>query len=215
MATAAAATREKIKEYHFSWEGKDKGGKLVKGDMRAGGEAVVNSVLRRQGITVLKIKRQRAGMGGRVSEKDITFFTRQLATMMKSGVPLLQAFDMSARGTPIPVVRLLMDTIRMRSGKRQQPERCFPKVSAAFRRSLQLGGRGRAGRYFLTACWTSGDLKERSSQSKPKIKAVAVLSGFDHRGRIHHHRDHHDFRDPGVQELFSNFGADLPAPTVS
>src|SRR3989338_6657061 len=112
MATAAAATREKIKEYHFSWEGKDKSGKLVKGDMRAGGEAVVNSVLRRQGITVLKIKRQRAGMGGRVTDKDITFFTRQLATMMKSGVPLLQAFDIVGKGHSNPAVSKLLADIK-------------------------------------------------------------------------------------------------------
>ena len=58
MATAAAtSSREKIKEYTFLWEGKDKSGRLIKGDMRAGGEAVVNSTLRRQGVTVLKIKR--------------------------------------------------------------------------------------------------------------------------------------------------------------
>ncbi len=88
MATAAA-TRDKVKEYTFLWEGKDKAGKIVKGDMRAGGEHVVLSQLRRQGIAVLKVKRQRGGVGGKVTQKDITLFTRQLATMMKAGVPSL------------------------------------------------------------------------------------------------------------------------------
>ena len=107
---ATAAVRDRIKEYNYLWEGKDKSGKQIKGEMRAGGEAVVNSVLRRQGVTVLKIKRQKMGMGGRVSDKDITFFTRQLATMMKSGVPLLQAFDIVGKGHSNPAVaRLLMD----------------------------------------------------------------------------------------------------------
>ena len=59
---------------------------------------------------IIKIKRQKMGMGGRVSDKDITFFTRQLATMMKSGVPLLQAFDIVGKGHANPAVaRLLMD----------------------------------------------------------------------------------------------------------
>jgi type IV pilus assembly protein PilC len=85
MATAAtvSAAKRDVKEYTFAWEGRDRAGKLVKGDMRAGGEAVVQSTLRRQGITVSKIKRQRAGVGGKITEKDITLFTRQLATMMK------------------------------------------------------------------------------------------------------------------------------------
>src|SRR4029077_14810055 len=100
MATAAAATpaRRDVKEVTYSWEGRDRAGKIVKGDIRASGEAVVQSTLRRQGIAVIKIKRQRAGMGGKISDKDITLFTRQLATMMKAGVPLLQAFDIVGKG---------------------------------------------------------------------------------------------------------------------
>jgi type IV pilus assembly protein PilC len=111
MATAtAAATRREVKEYTFSWEGRDRGGKVVRGDMRASGEAVVQSTLRRQGVTPLKIKRQRAGMGGKVTEKDISLFTRQLATMMKAGVPLLQSFDIVGKGHANPAVgRLLLD----------------------------------------------------------------------------------------------------------
>ena len=88
MATAAAG-KDKVKDFTFSWEGKDKQGKTVKGELRAQGEAVVNATLRRQGILVTKVKKQRAGGGGSVTEKDVTLFTRQLATMMKAGVPLL------------------------------------------------------------------------------------------------------------------------------
>src|SRR3989338_1045691 len=88
---AVAPKTQKPKEYSYVWEGKDKAGKLVKGEMRAPGEATVATQLRRQGINVVKIKRQRA-TGKSITEKDITLFTRQLAVMMKSGVPLLQAF---------------------------------------------------------------------------------------------------------------------------
>ena len=113
MATATAAARrgqQQVKEYNYTWEGRDRTGKLVKGEMRAGGEHVVLSTLRRQGITRAKVKRQRGSSGGKVTDKDITFFTRQLATMMKSGVPLLQAFDIVGKGHANPAVaRLLMD----------------------------------------------------------------------------------------------------------
>src|SRR5216684_3173121 len=89
MATAAIA---RGKDINFAWEGKDKSGKVMRGEMRAPGEAMVNATLRRQGIIVTKVKKQRAGRGGSVSDKDVTLFTRQLATMIMAGVPLLQSF---------------------------------------------------------------------------------------------------------------------------
>src|SRR5688572_18698937 len=94
MATATAtAARRDVKEFSYSWTGTDKGGKTMRGEMRAGGEAFVNATLRRQGIKVLKVKKVSLGRGSSITDKDITLFTRQLATMMKAGVPLLQAFD--------------------------------------------------------------------------------------------------------------------------
>src|SRR4030065_1109494 len=106
---AVAPKTQKPKEYSYIWEGKDKAGKLVKGEMRAPGEATVSTHLRRQGINVVKIKRQRA-RGKSITEKDITLFTRQLAVMMKSGVPLLQAFDIVGKGHNNPsVARLVLD----------------------------------------------------------------------------------------------------------
>ncbi len=99
MATA----RREIKDVLYLWEGVDKKGRKLKGDMRAPGEAVVQSMLRRQGITVTKVKKQSSLLRGkRITDKDITLFTRQLATMMKAGVPLLQSFDIVQRGTAIP-----------------------------------------------------------------------------------------------------------------
>ena len=96
MATAAAATR--VKEIVFEYEGKDKNGKIVRGEMRAGGEAMVNASLRRQGILITKIKKRRVSGGRSIKQKDIAIFTRQLSTMMRAGVPLIQSFDIVARG---------------------------------------------------------------------------------------------------------------------
>src|SRR3954469_25189298 len=104
MATAAAASAaiKGPKEFTFAWEGKDKAGKTVRGEARAVSETAVNATLRRQGITVQKVKKQKKKSGGSVGAKDIALFTRQLATMMKAGVPLLQAFDIVGEGATNP-----------------------------------------------------------------------------------------------------------------
>ena len=96
MATAAAARN--VKEMVFEWEGRDKNGKTVRGEIRAGGEAAVSASLRRQGILLTKVKKRRTSGGRSIKQKDIALFTRQLATMMKAGVPLLQSFDIVGRG---------------------------------------------------------------------------------------------------------------------
>ena len=87
-----------VKEHVFAWEGRDKTGKIVRGEMRAGGETIVNVTLRRQGIMVTKVKKKVYRSGKKIKDKDLTLFTRQLATMMKAGVPLLQSFDIVGKG---------------------------------------------------------------------------------------------------------------------
>src|SRR5258707_6943643 len=111
MATAIAQRRDsQVKEYTYLWEGVDRNNRNVRGEAKAASETVVTSSLRRQGIRITKLKRQTFRGGGRVNEKDITFFTRQLATMLKAGVPLLQAFEIVARGHKNPrFARLMMD----------------------------------------------------------------------------------------------------------
>src|SRR5262245_48356210 len=111
MATAAAAAAPKgPKELTFAWEGKDKGGKVVRGELKAVSESAANAQLRRQGIIVQKVKPLKRKGGGKVGAKDISLFTRQLATMMKAGVPLLQAFEIVSKGASNPAVaKLLID----------------------------------------------------------------------------------------------------------
>ena len=111
MATATVARRDlKVKDQTFLWEGVDRNNKPMRGELRAVSETVATTNLRRQGIRVTKIKRQSFRGGRSVNEKDITFFTRQLATMLKAGVPLLQSFDIIARGhSNARFSRLMMD----------------------------------------------------------------------------------------------------------
>ncbi len=217
MATATAAARraQQVKEYTFVWEGRDRTGKLVKGDMRAGGENVVLSVLRRQGITRAKVKRQRGGAGGKVTEKDITFFTRQMATMMKSGVPLLQAFDIVGKGHANPAVaRLLMDI--------KSDVETGTSLSGAFRKYplyfdalyCNLVGAGEAAGILDSLLDRLATYKEKILAIKSKIKSAMfypisiIVVAFIITAIIM------IFVIPAFKELFTNFGADLPAPTL-
>src|SRR5438105_13626962 len=99
MATATAIAKAKIKDIVFEWEGKDKNGKVVRGEMRAGGEAMVSASLRRQGILVTKVKKRRMRGGKSIKQKDIAIFTRQLWAMKRAGVALLRSFAIVARGS--------------------------------------------------------------------------------------------------------------------
>src|SRR3989338_8647579 len=98
-----------VKEATYLWEGTDKKGKRIRGEMKASGEAFVSATLRRQGINVIKVRKQSCfKSGGKVTDKDVTLFTRQLATMMKAGVPLLQSFDIVGKGASNPAVARLV-----------------------------------------------------------------------------------------------------------
>ena len=109
-AVAKKDVKDAPKQYNYAWVGKDKAGKIIKGEVRAQGESSVAANLRRQGIQVQNVKKARTGSGKKITEKDITVFTRQLAVMMKAGVPLLQAFEIVGRGHANPSVgKLLMD----------------------------------------------------------------------------------------------------------
>ena len=115
MATATRNVRrqrDEPKEIIFNWEGKDKSGKIVRGELRALTDKVVQATLRRQGISVTKIKKRTFGRGSSVKYKDIAIFTRQLATMMRAGVPLLQSFDIAIKGTSNPALGRLLNDIR-------------------------------------------------------------------------------------------------------
>ena len=111
MVTSAKTTPTNTGSVYV-WEGKDKNGRPVQGELRAAGTASVSLVLRRQGIAVIQIKKKRYAGSKKITAKDICFFTRQLATMLKAGVPLLQAFDIVSRGHANPAVSRLLQDIR-------------------------------------------------------------------------------------------------------
>ena len=214
MATAAAAARGP-KELIFSWEGKDKAGKTIRGELRAVSEAAVNATLRRQGIVVQKVKTVRRKGGGKVREKDIALFTRQLATMMKAGVPLLQSFDIVAKGAANPAVQKLLIDIRtdVETGSALAAAfRKFPlHFDALFCNLVQAGEQAGILETLLDRLAT---YKEKILAIKSKIKAalfypIAIIAvAFIITAIIM------IFVIPAFKEVFTNFGADLPAPTL-
>ena len=212
---ATAASLKAPKELIFEWEGKDKNGKIVRGEMRAGGEAVVNASLRRQGILVTKIKKRRLSGGKSIKLKDIAVFTRQLSTMLRAGVPLLQAFDIVGRGSPNPKLTRLLNDIRadVETGT---------SLSAAFRKHplyfdalyCNLVEAGEAAGILETLLDRLATYQEKTLAIKSKIKSaliypIAVLVvAFIVLSVIML------FVIPAFKQVFSSFGADLPAPTL-
>lgn len=212
MATAAGKS---VKETVFAWEGKDKSGKTVKGELRAGSETIVNATLRKQGIMVTKVKKKSFTSGKKITDKDITLFTRQLATMMKAGVPLLQSFDIVAKGHANPSVAKLIQDLRsdIETGSSlNQAFRKFPLYFDALFCNLVAAGE-QAG--ILEDLLTRLAIyKEKTQAVKGKIKSalfypIAVLVvAFVVTSVIM------IWVVPAFKDVFKSFGADLPAPTV-
>src|ERR1700716_362561 len=211
MATAALAKKETT----YLWEGKDKGGKIVKGQMRAGGEAVVNSTLRRQGIIVSKVHKQRLGRGGRVSDKDVSLFTRQMATMMKAGVPLLQSFDIVGKGHANPAVARLLMGIKTDVETGSSLASAFRKYPLHFDALYcNLVAAGEQAGILENLLERLATYKEKILGIKSKIKAALfypiaiVVVAFIITAVIM------IFVIPAFKEAFTNFGAVFPAPTL-
>ncbi|HZV63260.1 MAG TPA: type II secretion system F family protein [Methylophilaceae bacterium] len=204
------------KEVVYSWEGTDKKGKRVKGEMKASGEAFVNATLRRQGITVAKVRKSRGlKSGGKVTEKDVTLFTRQLATMMKSGVPLLQAFDIVGKGHSNPAVSKLLGDIKSDVETGSSLSQAFRKYPLYFDNLFcNLVGAGEAAGILDALLDRLATYKEKILAIKSKIKSALfypvsiIVVAFVITAVIM------IFVIPAFKELFSSFGADLPAPTL-
>lgn len=216
MATASRAMRPAgPQEDLYNWEGKDKSGKIVRGEIRASGDAVVKAMLRRQGILVTKVKKQKLSRGGKISEKDIALFTRQLATMMKSGVPLLQAFDIGIKGSGNPALARLLNEVRNDVETGSSLSQSFAKHPVHFDRLFtNLVAAGEQAGILDSLLDRIATYKEKILAIKGKIKsalfypiAVVVVAALVISVMML-------FVIPEFKSVFSGFGAELPAPTM-
>jgi type IV pilus assembly protein PilC len=216
MATAIASRRDtQVKEYTFLWEGIDRNNRHVRGETKAASEAVVNSNLRRQGIRITKLRRQTFRGGGRVNDKDITFFTRQLATMLKAGVPLLQSFEIIARGHKNPRFARLMMDIKGRIEAGSSLSQAFREHPGQFDALYcNLVGAGETAGMLDGILERLATYKEKILALKSKIKSalfypiavvtVAIVVVWVIMVWV----------IPAFKQVFTNFGAQLPAPTL-
>jgi type IV pilus assembly protein PilC len=164
----ATTTSSGTKEVVFEWQGKDRNGKIVRGEIRAMGENQVQASLRRQGILPTKIKKRRMSSGKRITPKDLAIFTRQLATMMKAGVPLLQSFDIVGRGNANASVAKLLNDIRMDVETGTSLNAAFRKFPLYLTTLLQPGGAVKQP-VSWTSCWTAWRFTWRKQRpSNPK-----------------------------------------------
>ena len=204
------------KQITYLWEGKDKKGKVIKGEMRAAGDSFVSATLRRQGITVTKVKKQSSfAKKGKITDKDITIFTRQLATMMKSGVPLLQAFDIVGKGHSNPAVAKLLGDIKADVETGSSLSASFRKYPLYFDALFcNLVGAGEQAGILDTLLDRLATYKEKIMAIKGKIKSALfypisiIVVAFVITAVIM------IFVIPAFKTLFEGFGADLPAPTL-
>ncbi|MEI6316997.1 MAG: type II secretion system F family protein [Pseudomonadota bacterium] len=215
MATITQGRKKDVQDYLYSWVGQDKSGKAVRGEMRANGENVVVAQLRRQGLSFVKVKKQRVGSGRKITEKDITIFTRQLAVMMKAGVPLLQAFDIVGKGHSNPAVQKMLMAIKTDVETGSSLNQGFRKFPDQFDDLFcNLVAAGEQAGILDSLLDRLATYKEKILAIKGKIKSALfypiaiVVVAFVITAIIM------IFVIPSFKQVFASFGAELPAPTL-
>ncbi|MBK7000627.1 MAG: type II secretion system F family protein [Rhodoferax sp.] len=214
-STKTKPKSEEAKEVVFEWEGKDRHGKQVRGEIRAAGENQVKATLRRQGVIPSKIKKRRMGSSKAIKPKDLAIFTRQLATMMKAGVPLLQAFDIVGRGNPNPSVTKLLNDIRVDVETGTSLSVAFRKYPLYFDALYcNLVEAGEAAGILDQLLDRLAVYMEKTEAIKSKIKSAlmypitVLIVAFVVVAVIM------IFVIPSFKQVFSSFGGELPAPTL-
>ncbi len=224
MATAVAAKTKAPARSNanvlktFQWKGKDRRGKTLTGEESGRSEALVKAQLRKQGISVTSVKSNTPGFfqksGSRISARDIAVFTRQLATMMRAGVPLVQSFEMIAGGVKNQTMKDMLVKIKIDIEGGTSLSEALNKFPAQFDELfVNLVRAGESAGVLDTVLETVATYKENIETLKGKIKkalfypaavmAVAVIVSAILLVYV----------VPQFEELFKGFGADLPAFT--
>ena len=207
---------EAAKQYPFTWQGKDAKGTLVKGNLVAVNEAAVRANLRRQGLVPVQIRRQSTLFQKRskITTEDIAIFSRQLATMMQAGIPLVQAFEIVANGHENPGMQKLLSAIKVDIESGTTLADALAKHPLYFDDLfVNLVNSGEQSGALETLLDKIATYKEKTEAIKKKIKkaltyptAVIVVAFIVTAVLL-------VFVIPQFESLFQGFGADLPAFT--
>lgn len=199
----------------YLWEGRDRSGRTMQGELRAPNTPTARLQLRRQGISVSTLKKKPSARTRRIGEKDLCMFTRQLATMLKAGVPLLQSFDIVARGHANPsVTRLLLDI--------RADVETGTSLAAAFRRYPQyfdklfcnLVAAGEQAGILEDLLARLATYKEKTLAVKGKIKSAMFYPAAVLAVAMIVTAVIMIWVVPSFKSVFESFGAELPLPTL-
>jgi type IV pilus assembly protein PilC len=211
MATSAA-----IKNIPFTWEGTDRAGKKVRGKVISSNEAAVRSELRRQGVVATRVRKQSTLFQnkGKVTSADISIFSRQLATMMTAGIPLVQSFDIIGAGHDNPAMQKLILAIKGDIEGGTTLANALSKHPLHFDDLfVNLVSAGEQAGALETLLDKIATYKEKTEAIKKKVKkalfypAAVVVVAFIVTGILL------IYVIPEFESLFQGFGADLPAFT--
>lgn len=199
----------------WEWEGKDRSGKRESGELSAPTERVAKALLLKRGIVEARLKKPKSKRKKKITEKDIVLFSRQLATMMKAGVPLLQAFDIAAYGHSNPSVTAMLKEVRIDIESGLSLGQAFARKPKYFDKLFcNLVAAGEAGGVLDSLLDKLATYKEKMLKIKKQIKSALIypisilVIAFIVTAVIM------IFVVPAFKELFEGFGADLPIPTL-
>lgn len=203
-----------VKQIVFEWEGKNAKNKPVNGQIKAVSENVAKMKLRNKDIKITKIKKKKSGKSGRIKQDEIAIFTRQLATMMKSGVPLIQSFEIVANSSTNKAVAKLLNSIKSDIETGSSLEQAFSKNPDQFDRLFcNLIEAGESAGILDAILDRLALYQEKTVAIKKKIKSaltypIAVMGiAFIVTAILM------IFVVPSFASMFESFGAELPGPT--
>ncbi|AYF88398.1 MULTISPECIES: type II secretion system F family protein [unclassified Pseudomonas] len=207
-----------LKTSTFAWEGTDKKGSKVRGELSGQNPALVKAQLRKQGINPTKVRKKSTSLlsaGKKIKPLDIALFTRQLATMMKAGVPLMQSFDIIGEGFEKPAMRTLVNEVKQEVSSGNSLANSLRKKPEYFDELYcNLVDSGEQAGALETLLDRIATYKEKTEALKAKIKkamnypiavvVVAIIVSAILLIKV----------VPQFQSVFANFGAELPAFTL-
>ena len=202
-------------EQTFSWQGLDRLQRTTNGEIRADSAPAAKLQLRRQGIQVTTIKKKQLPRSRRISEKDLCVFTRQLATMMKAGVPLLQSFDIVARGHANPAVSRLLLDIRADVETGTSLSQAFKRYPQYFDKLFcNLVNAGEQAGILDDLLARLATYKEKTLALKGKIKSAMFYPAAVLAVAVIVTAVIMIWVVPSFKSVFESFGAELPLPTL-
>jgi type IV pilus assembly protein PilC len=212
------ATVQQAEPIVFLWQGRDKRGVKLKGQQIASSPNLVRAELRRQGINPISVKKKSkplfGGAGSRITSKDITYFSRQLATMLKSGVPLVTAFQIISGGLKNPRMRTVADKIRSEVESGGTLHEALAQYPVQFDELyVNLVAAGESAGVLDTILDNIASHKERIETIKGKIKKALYYPAAVISVAIIVTSILLIFVIPQFEAIFVSFGADLPAFT--